>query len=225
MPNPYNEWAFDAAQASPAQLVTKDTDALNALITGQLSPAGYIDGSIMALNALDVYPTIHIDVNPDPLFFERTSETVAYVAGDGGTLYEITGVYTELSLSAQKGNSFQQADINSAAFLNGGFFYDDAGGGGADLYDSDAATRSLYAEIGVEAVAVGGAFMIDIRDAGSVNHSFNNVKWLEAYNAFFNHIVLAKEEIDAAKLEIVAASNLAEIEAALAAMSPPNNTI
>jgi len=225
MAAPYSEWAFDPGQASPAQLVSKNDRAIDALVDGDHARGTYVNGSAGNLNPLNVYPVQRVDVNPDPLFFERSSEIVAYIAGDGGLIYEITGVYTELSLAEQKGNAIPQAETNSVAFLNGGFFYDDGGAGGLDLYDTDPPLRSLYAEIGVEANGVGGSFSVDIRDAGSVNHSLNDTKWHELYTEFFNHIVAAKEEGDAAALEIVAATNLAEIEAALAAMSPPNNTI
>ena len=223
MPAPYSEWAYDPAQASPAQLVTSEHDALNVAGSVSLSRGSYVNGDITALNDLDVYPTTRIDNNPDPAFFGRSSETVAYIAGDGGTLYEITGVYTELSLAEQKNNGIVQSQRNAIDFLNGGFFYDD--GVGNELYDTDPELRSLYAEIGVEAVAVGGAFNVLVRDAGSGSHNLNNVKWAELYTEFFNLIVAANEEGVEAKLEIVTATNLAEIEAALAAMSPPNNTI
>ena len=223
MPNPYFEWAYDAGQVSPAQLVTTNTNALNALIDGTLSRNAYVKTSATTLNDLDVYPVIRVDNNPDPAFFERSSETTLYIAGDGGQLYEITGVYTELSLGTQKGNAFPLAQQNAVAFLNGGFFYDD--GGGTELYDTTPELRSLYAEIGVEAVAVGGAFAVAVRDAGSGLHNFNSTKWAEAYTQFFELIVAANEEQVEAELEIVGALNLAEIEAALAAMSPPNNTL
>jgi len=223
MAPPYSEWAFDPAQATPAQLVSRSTAAIDALVDGDHSSGTYVNGTAGALNVLDVYPTVRIDNNPDELFFERSSETVAYVAGDGGLLYEITGVYTEKSLAEQKAVGLSEASENSIAFLNGGFFFDD--GGGNDLYDTDPALRSLYAEIGVEAVAVGGGFSVAVRDAGSINHNLNSTKWAELYTEFFTLIVAAKEEGDAASLEIVAAANLAEIQAALAAMSPPNNTL
>ena len=112
MAPPYNEWAYDPAQASPAQLVSTNNRDIDALVEGSHSNGVYVNGSASGLNDFDAYPTTRIDNNPDPSFFARSSELTAYVAGDGGLLYEITGVYTELSLAEQKRSTQERLVTN-----------------------------------------------------------------------------------------------------------------
>ncbi len=223
MPNPYFEWAFDASQNTPAQLVSNDHQEIDALVGGSHSRGVYQDGFAINLNGLDVYPTVRIDNNPDPLFFERSSETTVYISGDGGTLYQITGVFTELPLTTQKASALPVADAQFQAFFVGGFFFDD--GGGSVLYGNNATETVLYTEAGVQSNMVGAAFTISIRDAADVLHNFNSAQFQDFFEALFNHTVQAFDELETAVLSIASATNVTEIQAALDAMSPPNNTL
>ena len=222
MPNPYNEWAFDASQNTPAELVSRDARAIDALVDGSHSRGVFVNGLAVDLNTLDVYPVTRIDNNPNPGLFERSSETVAYPTGDGGLLYEITGVYTGRSLADVKTAAFITSAGNSLAFLNGGFFFDD---GGSDLYFSDDIARDNYSVFGVQGNIVGVSFSINIRDASRALHSFNNAQWQAFFNAVFDHVIQARDELVAADLSIIAAVDNAEVQAALDAMSPPNDTL
>ncbi len=223
MPNPYSEWAFDASQNTPAELVSRDAQAIDDLVDGSHSRGVFVNGLAVDLNTLDVYPVTRIDNNPNPGLFERSSETVAYATGDGGLLYEITGVYTELSLAGQQSNALPLAEASSLAFLNGGLFFDD--GGGDVLYASSEIDRANYSIFGVQGNIIGASFTINIRDASASEHAFDNTQWDSFFSAFFDHVIQAGNELGTANSAIAAATNSTEVQAALDAILPPNDTL
>ncbi len=222
--------AYSFGQTLPVEIVTDDNNVIVELIErdfGVSVGAGLIDEwTTVEKNVYDVFPLITIvdphtlEDTPDPLITE-------FVAFEGGTAYQTTQTYTTFvpTLEDQKAQGAVDAAAKSLLFLNGGFFHDDGAGGGSVLYGSDTVDRADYSVIGVQANTVGTTFVFIIRDAVFGQHSWNSAQWQDFFNSFFNHVILARDDLEAALLAIDAAIDEQGIQDALDNIPPPNNTL
>jgi hypothetical protein len=222
--------AYSFGQVLPVEVVTSNNDSIVDLIErdfGVSVGAGLIDQwTTVEKNVYDVFPLIAIDDphgeldTPDPLVTE-------FVSFEGGTAYQTTQTYTAFvpTLDDLKAQGALDAAAKSLLFLDGGFFHDDGDGGGSVLFNSDTVDRADYSVIGVQANTVGTTFVFIIRDAGFGQHSWNSAQWQDFFNSFFNHVILARDDLEAALLAIDAAADAQDIQDALDNIPPPNNTV
>jgi len=223
--------AYSFPQLVPAELVTNNNDDIVALIErdyGVSVGSGLIDQwTTVEKNAFTVFPQILID---DPHGAQDTPNppTITYESFEGGLAYQIRTTYTAFipvppTLEQEKAIGAVEAVDKSLLFLNGGFFHDDGAGGGSVLYDSELVDRNDYSVFGVQGNIVGTPFVILLRDSAKVQHNWNSAQWQDFYNSFYNHVILARDDLEAALLAIDAATNEQEIQDALDNIPPPNN--
>ncbi len=95
----YTEWAYNTPvgdQSNPAQLVTTNWADISAQLDGQHAQGA--GSTAETLNALGVFPTTRIGDLPDQWHMrDEANDSFAYVAGDGGQLYQITQAWREMT--------------------------------------------------------------------------------------------------------------------------------
>ena len=223
--------AYSFGEVLPVEVVTNNNNTIVDLIERDFNVsvgAGLIDQwTTIEKNVYDTFPLIEII---DPHAPEDTANPLIteFVAFEGGTAYQTTQTYTPFvpvppTLDETKATGLVQAQVNAQAFLDGGFFFDD--GGGSVLYDSDEFSRSNYTTFGVQGNIIGDSFTISIRDSALNLHAFNNAQWEGFYNAFFDHSIQSRDDLETAQLAIIAATTEQEVQDALDAMPPPNDTL
>lgn len=215
------KFAYSFTQTVPAERVTSNNQTIVDLIErdhGVSVGADVLDGWTTAeLNARSTFKALDTQAARTP--GDTASGSVStYIAFEGGFAYETEQQFTPAvppSLEQIKFDGLIEAKDKSLAFLNGGFTFN------SDNYDTSPDVRSLYAETGVEAIKVGGAFSTTFRDEDHAAHNFNAMEWSDFYTAFFTHISDANAALETAQLEIISAVTEQEVIDALDAIPDP----
>lgn len=225
----FSEWGYSATQALPAELVSTDPAAIDALVqrdTGATkSPNTYRESSAPTLNGFNVYPVSRTGAAPDEWFvLDPAADVPAYVAG---ILYDIQLGFREMTYQEAKSKARRDLGDYITAYRRSFFT------AGGDTFSASDIFVTTYNSIGtfiqskwMEAQLAGDStpvLVLDfwILDVNDVEHQIVDVPgWNSFVNKWDNLWDDAQTHALTAWQSIKAGSTTADVRAAMAALPP-----
>jgi hypothetical protein len=214
----YTEWAFDTALAVPAQLVSRDDREIDALVAASHSRSIYTKGSAASLNPLFVFPVTRSGGAPDQWFVrDPANDTPAYVAGDGGQLYEITEAFREMTINEAKARARDDLEDYYQAYSTSQF-----SAAGADFGAAPAQTityliiDTIIAKAEAAGGYSGGQIVFDLAGDGHPVQAAAN--WNGFWNQYENLFDEARSVAGTAIQDVKAATTTDEVRIIIAAL-------